>query len=66
MLIKCITYDNDNKVHIQSPFLAGMALCGKDAMSWHNSKRDGTCVNCLARQKSRPFPTESKLGEHSE
>ncbi|KKM07412.1 hypothetical protein LCGC14_1734230 [marine sediment metagenome] len=61
MLIKCITYDNDNKVHIQSPFYAGTALCGKDAFRWHNSKREPTCRKCLDRQKERPF-----LGEKVE
>uniref|UniRef100_A0A6M3MDU0 Uncharacterized protein n=1 Tax=viral metagenome TaxID=1070528 RepID=A0A6M3MDU0_9ZZZZ len=60
MLKKYITYDNDKEVHIQSPFLAGVALCGKDAFHWHNSKRAPTCGKCLERQKKRPFPGESE------
>jgi len=59
MLMKYITYDNDKKVHIQSPFLAGCALCGKDAFHWHNSKREPTCEKCIERQKERPFPSET-------
>jgi len=59
MLMKYITYDNDKRVHIQSPFLAGTSLCGKDAFHWHNSKREPTCEKCIERQKERPFPSET-------
>lgn len=47
-----ITFHNDKKVHIQSDFLAGSAKCGKDAFSWHHSKRDVTCELCLSKEKT--------------
>jgi len=53
--MKRITYANDELVHIQSPYLAGCALCGKDAFSWHNARpgRKPTCPQCIKEAAAR-------------
>lgn len=49
--MKIITYHNDKDVHFQSQNLAGLSLCGKDALSWHNSRRLVTCKKCINKSK---------------